>query len=99
MSQTTATAADSRARPLEEMLAWQDRAACSGVDPELFFPAKGESLAPAKAICAGCPVRVECLEYALTHNERYGIWGGTSERERRRLRRRRREEAARRRAA
>lgn len=70
--------------------AWQDRARCLGVEPELFYPQKGDSLEPAKRICASCPVQRDCLQYALEHNERYGIWGGTSERERRRLRRARR---------
>lgn len=77
---------------------WIDRAACAGVDPELFFPDRGESTAPAKAVCAGCPVRAECLDHALVNVERFGIWGGTSERERRAIRLRRaraaREQAA-----
>jgi WhiB family transcriptional regulator, redox-sensing transcriptional regulator len=60
---------------------------CTGVDPELFFPLRGESTAPAKAACRGCVVREECLEYALANGEKFGIWGGMSERERRRLRR------------
>lgn len=67
--------------------------ACRGADPDLFFPAQGESLDPAKQICAECVVRDECLEYALEQRERFGVWGGTSERERRRLRRRRRQAA------
>ena len=54
-------------------------------DPELFFPEKSGSTRAAKAVCTGCPVRAECLEHALAHDERYGVWGGTSERERRRL--------------
>lgn len=70
------------------------RGACVGVDPELFFPDRGESAEAAKAVCAGCAVRQRCLEYALDHNERHGIWGGTSERDRRRLRRQRRRDAA-----
>ncbi len=57
------------------------------VDPDLFFPAQGESLAQAKAICAGCPVRQPCLEFALEQREVFGVWGGLSERERRTLRR------------
>lgn len=69
--------------------AWQEKANCQGVDPELMFPARGESTKPAKAVCAACLVRVECLEYALAHGEKFGIWGGYSERERRRLRRNR----------
>jgi WhiB family transcriptional regulator, redox-sensing transcriptional regulator len=67
---------------------WQERALCSQTDPEAFFPEKGGSTREAKRICTGCEVRAECLEYALEHDERFGIWGGLSERERRRLKRR-----------
>ena len=70
-----------------EELSWQDRALCAQTDPEAFFPEKGGSTREAKRICIGCDVRVECLEFALLNDERYGIWGGLSERERRRLRR------------
>ncbi|MCX2733902.1 WhiB family transcriptional regulator [Saccharopolyspora sp. NFXS83] len=66
---------------------WQERALCAQTDPEAFFPEKGGSTREAKRICAGCEVRPECLEYALEHDERFGIWGGLSERERRRLKR------------
>lgn len=62
---------------------WHERAACRGLDPDLFFPERGESTTAAKAICADCPVRPECLGFALTENEKFGIWGGKSERERR----------------
>ncbi|MFP5322758.1 MAG: WhiB family transcriptional regulator [Acidimicrobiia bacterium] len=68
--------------------------ACRGADPDLFFPDRGESLEPAKAVCAECVVRDECLEFALAAGERFGVWGGTSERERRRIRRQRRIAAA-----
>ena len=54
-------------------------------DPEAFFPEKGGSTREAKKVCLSCDVRGECLEYALAHDERFGIWGGLSERERRRL--------------
>jgi WhiB family redox-sensing transcriptional regulator len=67
---------------------WQDRALCAQTDPEAFFPEKGGSTREAKRICTTCEVRAECLEYALEHDERFGIWGGLSERERRRLKRR-----------
>jgi WhiB family redox-sensing transcriptional regulator len=67
---------------------WQERALCAQTDPEAFFPEKGGSTREAKRICLGCEVRAECLEYALANDERFGIWGGLSERERRRLRRR-----------
>lgn len=69
---------------------WRDLAECRGVDPDLFFPTRGESIATARATCAACPVRTECLEYAIEHREKFGIWGGLSERERRRIRRDRR---------
>ena len=68
-------------------LAWQDRALCAQTDPEAFFPEKGGSTRDAKKVCRVCEVRAECLEYALEHDERFGIWGGLSERERRRLKR------------
>ena len=66
---------------------WQEQALCAETDPEAFFPEKGGSTREAKKICTGCEVRTECLEYALANDERFGIWGGLSERERRRLRR------------
>ncbi|HEX7354320.1 MAG TPA: WhiB family transcriptional regulator [Mycobacteriales bacterium] len=68
-------------------LAWQERALCAQTDPESFFPEKGGSTREAKRVCTSCEVSAECLEYALAHDERFGIWGGLSERERRRLRR------------
>ena len=68
--------------------AWRAHALCAQTDPEAFFPEKGGSTREAKKVCQACPVRGECLEYALTHDERFGIWGGLSERERRKLRRR-----------
>jgi len=61
-------------------------AVCAQTDPEVFFPEKGGATAAAKAVCAGCPVRVECLEGALERGERHGIWGGLSEYERRPMR-------------
>lgn len=67
---------------------WMDAALCAQVDPEAFFPEVGGSTFHAKNVCASCEVRSQCLEYALRNDERYGIWGGTSERERRRMRRR-----------
>lgn len=68
---------------------WFAEAACRGRRKEIFFPTRGETTAPAKTICAGCPVRAECLDYALANHEHHGIWGGTSEQERRNMRRRR----------
>ena len=70
-----------------EEASWQERALCAQTDPEAFFPEKGGSTREAKKVCVGCEVRSECLEYALAHDERFGIWGGLSERERRRLKR------------
>ena len=66
---------------------WQEQALCAQTDPEAFFPEKGGSTKDAKRICKACAVRDECLEYALENDERFGIWGGLSERERRRWKR------------
>ena len=68
-------------------MGWADEALCAETDPEAFFPEKGGSVRAAKQVCRGCDVRPECLRYALEHEERFGIWGGLSERERRRLKR------------
>lgn len=75
------------------MATWKEDAACQGEDPELFFPGGyGAEFAPqieeAKAVCAPCPVRHECLLAALHGPERYGVWGGLEEHERGVLRRR-----------
>lgn len=69
---------------------WRDQAACAGSDNDIFFPAgeDDEIVAPAKAICAACPVKDDCLQYALATNQTEGVWGGLSASERRRLRRR-----------
>ena len=64
---------------------WKDEALCAQTDPEAFFPEKGGSTREAKKICGMCPVREACLDYALENDERFGIWGGHSERERRRI--------------
>ena len=66
---------------------WQEYANCMGVDPDLFFPERGASTREAKEVCKGCVVREDCLEFALANGEKFGIWGGMSERERRRVRR------------
>ncbi len=68
---------------------WKDASNCLGVDPDLFFPERGASTREAKEVCRGCEVQVDCLEYALQNGEKFGIWGGMSERERRRIRRQR----------
>ena len=70
-----------------EPAGWQEKALCAQTDPEAFFPEKGGSTREAKRVCTSCEVRAECLEYALENDERFGIWGGLSERERRRMRR------------
>jgi WhiB family transcriptional regulator, redox-sensing transcriptional regulator len=67
---------------------WADGALCAETDPELFFPENGGSVRDAKQVCSRCPVRAECLAYALDTNQRFGVWGGLSERERRQIRRR-----------
>ncbi|MBN9240088.1 MAG: WhiB family transcriptional regulator [Leifsonia sp.] len=69
-------------------LSWQSDSLCAQTDPEAFFPEKGGSTRDAKKICGSCEVRARCLEYALENDERFGIWGGLSERERRKLRKR-----------
>jgi WhiB family redox-sensing transcriptional regulator len=69
----------------EGLLSWQVDALCAQTDPEAFFPEKGGSTREAKKVCLSCDVRSECLEYALAHDERFGIWSGLSERERRKV--------------
>ena len=72
---------------------WRQRAACRGVNPDVFYPASDEDAEPAKVICNACPVRQACVEHALATRERDGIWGGVTERERRRIIRQRRKSA------
>lgn len=66
-------------------MAWQDHAACLGCDPDVFFPEAGEDSAAAKAVCAGCRVREECLEWAIATGQEYGVWGGMLQTPRRKL--------------
>lgn len=73
---------------VEGELAWQVDALCAQTDPEAFFPEKGGSTRDAKKVCSACHVKQECLDYALANDERFGIWGGLSERERRKLKKR-----------
>lgn len=75
-------------RSLVERPAWMADANCRGMDPELFFPEPGESLASARAVCRACDVQAECLAYAINTGEKQGVWGGTSGQERKRIRRR-----------
>ncbi len=72
---------------LAEPLGWKTMANCAGVDPDLFYPERGASTREAKEVCRGCVVREDCLEFAIVNGEKFGIWGGMSERERRRIRR------------
>ena len=65
---------------------WRELAVCRGIDLEVFFPERGESAEPARRVCAACPVRQPCLDYAITNRITDGIWGGLTERERRALR-------------
>ena len=65
---------------------WSDEAICKDLDTQVFFPKRGEATAPIKVICSVCPVVKPCLEYAMKSGEKFGVWGGTSERERRRIR-------------
>ncbi|AJE80786.1 WhiB-family transcriptional regulator [Streptomyces albus] len=78
----------------QEDLAWQEQALCAQTGAGFFFPEPGSSVREAKQICRMCEIRAECLEYALTHDEQFGVWGGLSEKERLRLQRLRRAEAA-----
>ncbi|TFC36651.1 WhiB family transcriptional regulator [Cryobacterium sp. TMT1-62] len=71
-----------------DLLSWQSDSLCAQTDPEAFFPEKGGSTRDAKKICSSCEVKTQCLQYALANDERFGIWGGLSERERRKLRKR-----------
>lgn len=66
--------------------AWQQQAACHGMTA-LFFPTRGQDVKHVRHICAACPVRTECLDFALDNGIQHGVFGGTSERERRSLRR------------
>ena len=72
---------------------WRKHAACRGIDLDVFYPVSDEEADEAKSICDQCVVREACLEHALAHREREGIWGGTTERERRRIHRQRRKSA------
>lgn len=65
--------------------AWMKNAPCASVDPEIFYPEKGESAKPAKSVCRLCPYKAPCLTYAVEHRQRFGVWGGLAEKERRGL--------------
>ncbi|MFT3854925.1 MAG: WhiB family transcriptional regulator [Ilumatobacteraceae bacterium] len=74
-------------------LKWRESGACRGLEPSIFYPDDDDEALDAKAVCAECPVRITCLEYALQVREKQGVWGGATERERRRLIRQRRRTA------
>lgn len=68
-------------------LDWQEEALCAQTGGDFFFPEPGSSVREAKRICSLCPIRSLCLDFALEHDERFGVWGGLSEKERLELRR------------
>ena len=70
------------APPVPSPGGWRYRAACPGANLDMFFPGRGESAEPARRVCAVCPVREPCLDYALRHEITHGIWGGLAERDR-----------------
>jgi WhiB family transcriptional regulator, redox-sensing transcriptional regulator len=74
------------AGPLAGVQSWRDLALCLEVDPELFFPAPGENPHPARRVCAQCPVSAQCLDYAISTGQRFGVWGGLTPEERREAR-------------
>jgi len=65
---------------------WQTRGVCAQTDPEAYFPDKGDSVKHAQKVCGGCEVRAQCLTWALSTDERYGVWGGHTEAARSRMR-------------
>ena len=73
---------------------WMPKGRCREIPPGTFFPSDGVGVEVARRICAECPVKAPCLEYALLHRIDHGVWGGASERERRRILRQRRLDAA-----
>ena len=73
---------------------WMAQGNCADKPPSLFFPSDGVGVEVARRVCADCPVKEPCLEYALAQRIDHGVWGGCSERERRRILKRRRQEAA-----
>ncbi|GGQ86950.1 transcriptional regulator WhiB [Streptomyces ruber] len=73
--------------PAPPHTAWPEQALCAETGADFFFPEPGSSVREAKRICGMCAMRSACLEYALANDERFGVWGGLSEKERLRLRR------------
>jgi WhiB family redox-sensing transcriptional regulator len=74
------------AAPARFAARWRERAACRGTDLDVFYPERGQTAGPARLVCARCPVREPCLDYAVSNRITHGIWGGLTERERRPLR-------------
>ena len=72
----------------EARMTWQEEGSCRGVEPEVFFPISDDEAWRAKEICTACSVRSECLAFSLQNRERYGVWGGVTERERQEMFRR-----------
>jgi WhiB family transcriptional regulator, redox-sensing transcriptional regulator len=68
-----------------DTMGWADLGSCVGRDPDLFFPERGADTSRARALCRSCPVRSECLDYALQSGQKFGIWGGMTPAQRRRL--------------
>src|SRR4051812_29825276 len=66
-------------------MAWADLGSCVSSDPDIFFPERGENTSYARSECRGCPVRHQCLDYAMTTGQKFGIWGGMTPAQRRRL--------------
>lgn len=87
---TATTAATVPLDHASDAVQWRDQGACRGLDPLLFFPDSDDAAGPAKTVCAGCDVRLRCLEHALARREKEGVWGGCTERDRRRILRQRR---------
>ena len=83
---TARTPRRSLAAPARFAARWRELAACRGADLDLFFPERGETAEPARRVCARCPVREPCLDYAVSNRIIHGVWGGLTERERRALR-------------
>ncbi len=88
MHELVAVALSTAAAELLPTEDWESAALCAQTDPESFFPERGESTREAKRVCMNCTVRVECLDFALSTGQQFGVWGGLSEFERRGLRRR-----------
>jgi WhiB family redox-sensing transcriptional regulator len=81
---------DDYAIPYDAGQTWMLDGLCRGREPSFFFPSDGVGVEHARKVCASCPVKMECLEYALRYRIEHGVWGGASERERRRILRSRR---------